>query len=935
MYKKRILGLAIASALTLTGCLDDNKIVDESNAGASHGSPSGGTASDTAAFPVFFPASSEFPIPNDLLFSGTNDGTFVDLAAPGASPVTDALTKLSGASTSAGIDIKMSQLIDEDSVDGTPFIGGTFTGANFNPSQNIFLIELSYASGDPLQGFAAGEPPTPNPTQAVSVNYTAEVKTLDGTSYLRILPKNPLKPLTRYVVAITDSIIDLNGDNIIASPGVAGYAALTDADAPLANPALDPIKSLINGLWEPLALGYIGSTTNAVRAGASLPAITEDNIALTYSFMTSGDEAVLDYIADPSTWITASVTNLVKVGAMKAAVAGGAGSFAAVEAVVDGAYDAWLPSSLNPALAGCDAAPAGALRFSCAGTNLYAAFEGGTLGFTANFPDPEASTITMNGAATDVTGLIPDLAASIPAGAVFADQGTMTVPYYSGLPAGFVDGAGYTPPSAGEAATGTGLALKYTSWEADATLATTLNVAFYCSGLAIPQGFTAPSLLLADGSPNPDGLDCSGALNPADFTTAPASTVVNYLFPFPAARDDVTIPVLSIYPNPAAIGGATDLKTMIWGHGLTGDRSNALGFGSLAVANGIALAGATAGESLHAVIAIDEPLHGVVSGPLEASAFNAVERHFGFQSGGAGPTNPPTVIEAGGSGALFINFESFLTSRDNNRQHALDLMTLRESLPATTLSGNTLGGNYFYSGHSLGTINSQAFVGVVNDTASASDDITAAAFFTPGGGVARFFENSPAFGGIIADALGPVGVTPDTSNYQAYLNVLQASFDGFDAINYADRFAGPVVDGGTPVLYFLAANDLVIPVDISSTDRTLQTVTIPNGNTVSGSVSHLSGAEPLVRISGATPLDAAAPGTQAITQAVARYKPCVATHGSPSIPAAPGSSFAENLSHTIGLITSDGAAVNVTADYVDLIQDLPLPAIIDDADCPV
>ncbi len=922
MYKKRILGLAIASALTLTGCLDDNKIVDESNAGASHGSPSGGTASDTAAFPVFFPASSEFPVPNDLLFSGTNDGTFVDLAAPGASPVTDALTKLSGASTSAGIDIKMSQLIDEDSVDGSPFIGGTFTGANFNPSQNIFLIELSYASGDPLQGFAAGEPPTPNPTQALSVDYTAEVKTLDGTSYLRILPKNPLKPLTRYVVAITDSITDLNGDNIIASPGVAGYAALTDADAPLANPALDPIKSLINGLWEPLALGYIGSTTNAVRAGASLPALTEDNIALTYSFMTSGDEAVLDYIADPSTWITASVTNLVKVGAMKAALAGGAGSFAAVEAVVDGAYENWVAEDLSPALVGCDLAyplPADADdRFNCAGDGLYAAFGG-----SATFPEPTATTITMNGAATDVTVLNPALAASIPAGAVLADQGTMTVPYYSGLPAGFVDGAGYTPPTAGTAAAGTGLALKYTSWEADATLATTLNIAFYCSGLAIPQGFTAPAIT------GPDALDCSGALNPADFTTAPVSTVVNYLFPFPAARDDVTIPVLSIYPNPAAIGGATDLKTMIWGHGLTGDRSNALGFGSLAVANGIALAGATAGESLHAMIAIDEPLHGVVSGPLEASAFNAVERHFGFQDDGAGPTNPPAVIEAGGSGSMFINIESFLTSRDNNRQHALDLMTLRKSLPATTLSGNTLGGNYFYSGHSLGTINSQAFVGVVNDTTAADDDITAAAFFTPGGGVARFFENSPAFGGIVADGLAPAGVTPDTSNFQAYVNTLQASFDAFDAINFADRFAGE-----TPVLYFLAANDLVIPVDISSTDRTLQTVTIPNGNTVSGSVSFLSGAEPLVRISGATPLDALAPGTQPITQAVARYKPCVATHGSPSIPAAAGSAFAENLSHTIGLISSDGAAVNVTADYVDLIQDLPLPALIDDADCP-
>ena len=387
----------------------------------------------------------------------------------------------------------------------------------------------------------------------------------------------------------------------------------------------------------------------------------------------------------------------------------------------------------------------------------------------------------------------------------------------------------------------------------------------------------------------------------------------------------------AIYPNPAAIGGATSLKTMMWGHGLTGDRSNALGFGSLLVAQGISNATATAGASLNAVIAIDEPLHGVVSGALEASAFGAIERHFGFQDAGTGPTNPPALIEDGNSGSMFINLESFLTARDNNRQHVLDLFAVRKSLPAVTLSGNTLDGNYFYSGHSLGTINSQAFVAVANDTTATDDNITAAAFFTPGGGIARFFENSPAFAGILADGLAASGITPDTSNYQTYLNVFQAASDSYDGINFADRF-----DGTTPMYYFLAANDLVIPVDVSSEERTFQSVTTPGGNTIAGSISFLSGAEPLVTESGATALTTTA-GNQGITQAVARYKPCAATHGTPSLPDGSdvpdaatyaNNAFVENLSHATGLLTSDGAAVTVSPNFASLQQELPLPALI-------
>lgn len=902
MLKKTLLSAAIASSFALSGCLDSTPSTGE-NAG-SFTNPN----TSTAVYPIFSPADGALPIPNDLIFdSVAGDGSFsVDDTAP---PVTTALNGLSGASTVAPIDVAMSGLIDPASLKGPG-----------EAEQNVWLVALAYASEDPVQGLSNQEPPK---VSAAQPSYTLEHKILDGNSTIRIHPTTPLDPRTRYVVAVTTGVTDSTGEAIQPSPGAAGYAAVTNADAQFIGSlqGISAVQSLVNALWEPTSLGLI----NTVRSVAALDPLTDANLALTYSFTTSDDEKVLDYIADPTNWLKDRIADLIKVSAAKAAVEAGATDFDAVNTVVNDTYTNWRASDLSPALSGCDVAGGGDAGVTCAANGLYTSLNGA---FTSQ---PSVKNITMNGMALDVTDVLPSLKfdtetnpSGIPEDTVLVDQGKITIPYYSGVPTGFP-----ASPTDTSAAAGAGLPLKYASWEADSTLATTLNITFYCSGLALPQGNTAPALGSAE------QLDCSDPMNPpidpADFDNPPTSTVVNYIFPFPGKQADVTIPVLAIYPDSAAIGTGKTLKTMMWGHGLTGDRSNALGFGSFLVAKGISNSIATSGESLNAVIAIDEPLHGVVSGALEASAFGATERHFGFQEAGAGLTNPPELIEEDGSGSMFINLESFLTARDNNRQHVLDLFAVRKSLPTVTLDGNTLDGNYFYSGHSLGTINSQAFVAVANDTAEPNDNIQAAAFFTPGGGVARFFENSPAFAGILADGLAANGITPDTSNYQAYLNIFQAASDTYDGINFADRF-----EGVTQMYYFVAANDLVIPVDVSSQERTLQSVTTPGGNTIAGSISYLSGAEPLVTESGADPLSTTA-GNQPITQAVARYKPGAATHGTPSLPDGcdvpdaatyANNAFAENLSHTLGLIATNGAEVTVSPNFASLQQELPLPALI-------
>ena len=905
MLKKTLLSAAIASTFALSGCLDDTPPTGENAGSVTNPDTS------TAVYPIFSPVESKLPIPNDLIFDDSGDGTFeVGDTSP---PVTTALNELSGASTVAPIDIAMSGNIDPTTLKGPD-----------KPDQNVWLVELNYASDQPVVGLSLQEPPavagleTPPTgpadfpaaiaaTTAAQPKYVIEHIELDGASTIRINPTEPLDPLKRYVVAITTDVKDISGDSIIPSPGAAGYNVLTkeDSEAPLKGSlaALSPVRSLINKLWEPTSFGYI----NFKRAAASLaPLDPNTSAALTFSFTTSGDEKVLGYINDPGKWISDSLLTRIKIGGVQAALQGGATKYGDVKPVVDGAVASWEPSTLNPALGTCATAD-----FDCAGKTLKGALESSALGFTVDFPDPEASTITMIDATkVDVTSLGLGLGQNetppgpIPVGAVFVQQGIMTIPYYSGLPVGFP-----TPPTDATAAAGAGLPLKYTNWVADNEIASALGNL----GIAIPQ---------------------------ADPTK---STAVNYLFPFPKKQGDITIPVLAIYPNSAATTG-NPVKPMIWGHGLTGNRTQALGYGSLLVANGL-IDGAAA---YNAVIAIDEPLHGVTpdkdgtASPFDLSAAGAVERHFGFQSGGVGPGNPPTLIADGGSGSMFVNIESFLTTRDSNRQHVLDLLTLRQSITSAVIGGNTVSPNYFYSGHSLGTINSQAAIAVANsnttatDATATADDFTAAAFFTPGGGITRFFENSPAFAATIVNGLAANGVTPDTSSYQTYLNILQASVDTFDAVNFAADFKDPGLTGLNNVHYFEAVNDLVIPIKVDEESRTLRLPTgSPLGNTVdlAGSVSYLSGAEPLAKLSGATFIESPG-GTTAKVTAV-RYKTCAATHSTPSLPGS--DAFTENLKQVASIIKFDGTTVLASANLTgqDLVETAdPLPLIDLAANCP-
>lgn len=956
MFKKTLISLAVASSLGLTGCFDS------AGSGSSNANPDyqiNNPELDGKTWPLFNPVTGALPLPNDLIFRSDDPTTTINEAdgsfkvADSAPPVTSALNQLSGASTVAPPVVQFNGQIDPDSVDSRAFIFADPTDPTSlipNPNQNVFLIELQYAGGDPVRGLGAGESPTiplaitaqvaagkaPQDLSgrgqaaagaylaglAQSPNYVAEVVTLDGDSAIRINPTEPLNPFKRYLVVVTKEVLDVNGDPIVQGPL---YRDVADPDRPLGNPtALAPVRKIVDGFWEKVAVSFFGVPNQARPDNA----LTEEDIALSYSFTTSNDQRVLQYIADPKAFFKETILGAVRFDAVSEARKGGESDFFALNTIG------------NNAVSAADATAEGQA------SALVGAFT------TANLlptPADQSSTASF-GTPQDVTQVSAIASQFVDFGQVNLVQGTIELPYYLGVPTGSSDAEGSV--------------INTESWNANADLAAAVG----------------------------DQLDVS--LAQSDPTV---SQVVNYRFPFPAETQDVTVPIMVFYP--AGYAGSGSLETVMYMHGITTDRSAALTFGS-----------ALAHNSQVAVVVIDQPLHGVapfnsaeqtelaetlaeklpggatgetvqalidgvaaigfviennpsVNTPAEAEAFiqsvtapgattppvddpsyplvanarslrsleNTIanagstvpglaktdnERHFDFT---ANATNAPTAMTAtsGESGSLFINLTNFTNSRDKNRQAVVDLLNVRASLATLDFDG-TAGADLdastvYFAGHSLGTIVGAPFVAVANESSNPDDDIVAAQLLTPGAGIVRLLENSPTFAPRILGGLQvAAGLEQGDAKLETFFNVFQAALDSADPIN----FAASLNASATPVLLSQVNGDQVIPND-------------PLANPLGQAFdAYLSGTEPFAKLLNAVSVNAdnttaiaalgGMEGVELNNAAITRY--LAGTHSTPVLPqggALDERAFAEMVGQTASVIATGGIAVIQNAGGTD------------------
>lgn len=250
----------ILSLLVMTGCKtsSDDNLQD--------------SLSTVAGTSDFDPASSIIPLPNNLLFNGTADGT---LNSPVADPadLSDpqvALNALDGFSTVA------------------PFTTG-FTGAISPASVNaasvrVFEVVLAAPGG-----------PAASITRELTFgsDFIATVSSADSTGKtVAIVPLKPLMPKTSYYVVITNALQSADVGIIGASAayaltkgaaplvdgnGVSQVATLSDAQAQ----ALEPLRQITNG------------SETTVVASASSPALTQPEIILSWSFTTQSIADVL------------------------------------------------------------------------------------------------------------------------------------------------------------------------------------------------------------------------------------------------------------------------------------------------------------------------------------------------------------------------------------------------------------------------------------------------------------------------------------------------------------------------------------------------------------------------------------------------------------------------------------------------------------------
>ncbi|MEQ6884537.1 hypothetical protein [Salicola sp. Rm-C-2C1-2] len=970
MYKKTLLSLAVASTVGLSGCFSDG---GNDNAGANTADTP--TQAEQGTYPVFNPVTSELPTPNDLIFdTEAGDGSFsVDIpAADKGNPVLEALNNLSGASTVAPAVIQFNGKIDASTVDSQAFLPpndkrNPTDGPIPNPTQNVFLIELQYASGAPVRAFSAQEPPTAPtaitaqvaagadgaPPQDLSGRnqpeagaaladlaqnrrYDHDVEELDGNSAIRIRPNKPLDPLKRYLVVVTDDVKDMSGDPINSSPS---YTRLSDDETgDIGNSSLDTVRGLINGLWESVATEYFKVTNSSREGRPDLKKLSEENIALSYTFTTSEDEKVLSHIANPANWIADQVERATKRSAADAAMENGATDFSGVSSAVNTAVANFKPSEqLNPALKPCDsdADPASdgfqtvlqegeppvtlSDQFQCIGVALEGSLS------SAGFPTPSARDFSF-GTTTDAVALSSVLSQVVSQGDINVHQGSITLPYYLGIP----DSSSGAP-------------IKTSSWQPDSGLAAIIADA---TGFDIPQ---------------------------ADPST---SEVLNYNFPFPEKQADLQVPMVTITSSDVGTAelkdGSDKYPVVIYQHGITTDRSAALAFGSKLVNSYDA---ATGGEEL-VVIAIDQPLHGVdpasneerltlagslfasieegndmvpegslnteanqqlaVDGNAQALADNnqaldltsakgivgtvsragstipglaptftdsgvndsgVTERHFGYT---ANEANQPVEMNfdasaaLGTSGSLFINLSNFLNGRDNLRQGSLDLMNLRATIE--NMAGLD-GSSTYFVGHSLGTQTGGTFAGAVKQSNAESQLPTALSLAgvhlqTPVAGIVRLLENSPSFAPTVVGGLqASAGISQGDSSYETYLNVNQAALDSADPINFAPQLADSNTlisqvngDRTTPNAADTRFSDMIE--GVPGYDGGPLNVFFPNGLTVDSFEAPLTGSEALAKLmrlsAGGAEINTGTSGQT--TPAITRY--LAGTHGVPVLPQA-------------------------------------------------
>lgn len=225
---------------------------------------------EVGTHPRFDPIRSDLPFNTDIIFAkaAVSDGT-ADLGVP-TDPVRHAVNQMDGFSVSAYFDV---------------LIEGSVNPASALANRSVFLVELDAQNKDALD--------IKNVTGIKGVaEFDVVVASLDGgtNNAIRVRPLVPLNPKSKYLVILTNDLVDTAGKPLTRSWV---YNSLRDPNYATAA-GLAPLKPLLNG-WETLASGFLAGASG----GQLTPAAAKEKIILSYAFTTTDPKAVLVASAAP------------------------------------------------------------------------------------------------------------------------------------------------------------------------------------------------------------------------------------------------------------------------------------------------------------------------------------------------------------------------------------------------------------------------------------------------------------------------------------------------------------------------------------------------------------------------------------------------------------------------------------------------------------
>jgi hypothetical protein len=254
--------------------------------------------------------------------------------------------------------------------------------------------------------------------------------------------------------------------------------------------------------------------------------------------------------------------------------------------------------------------------------------------------------------------------------------------------------------------------------------------------------------------------------------------------PFPQVTTQLTVPMLIGVPKATMPPGGWPV--VIYQHGITEDRGTLALIADATAQAGYVIVGIDL--PLHGIMPND-PLYALSPTNPDNAALPAPFR-VGEPTFNVDYINN-TTLAAGADGAPdpsgqhFINLTSTLTSRDNIRQAVANLIALTRAVPALDLDGNPASDDIdedrlHFLGWSLGGIVGSAFMGTPG-----AAPIKSVSLFAAGCGVMETLRQSPGYSPVLNNGLAAAGIPTGTSIYFEFVHAAQAAVESGDGCNYA------------------------------------------------------------------------------------------------------------------------------------------------------